>query len=160
MLWLIICLLSVSPLLHITGNCILKPSYDIEFEVFKNLLRPEVDINARCEVEGINMNRGPQQTLNTENSGLNVITTHSKFISSPFISLFSTIIPIFSPSVLLLYRDNTGKSAFEIHVNTCRSRLSVSESRVLKSRGKSVFFFLLFYTINWRIECHLICLDR
>ena len=91
-------------------------------------------------MEGINIDQGPQQTLSIEKPWLNVIITHSKFISSPFISLFSTIIPIFSPSFLLLYRDDTGKSTFEI--NACRSRQSVSESQVLKSTGKSVRFFV------------------
>ena len=53
------------------------------------MLRTEVDINARCEAEAININRGLQQTFNTENPWLNVIITHSKFISSSFISLMS-----------------------------------------------------------------------
>ena len=114
-----------------------------------HLLQPEVDIIARREMQGINIDRGPQQTLNTENTWLNVIITHSKFISSPFISLFSTIIPIFSPSFSLLYWDDTGKSVFEI--NACRSRQSMSKSWVLKSTGKSIGF-LLFYMINWKIE--------
>ena len=88
--------------------------------------------------------RGLQQMLNPENPSLNVsIITHSKFISSPFISLFSTIIPIFSPSFSLLYRDDTGKSTSEI--NAYRSRQSVSESQVLKSTGKSVGFFVILH---------------
>ena len=37
--------------------------------------------------------------LNTKNLWFNVIITHTKFNSSPFISSFSTIIPIFSPSI-------------------------------------------------------------
>ena len=37
------------------------------------------------EVEGITIDWGLQQTLNTENPWLNVIITHSKFIASPFI---------------------------------------------------------------------------
>ena len=91
---------------------------------------------------GMNIERGPQQTSNTENLWLNVIITHSKFISSSFIS-FSTIIPIFSPSFSLLCRDVTGKSTFE--VNTCRSRQSVSESQVLKSKSKNVGFFVILH---------------
>ena len=78
--------------------------FNHRFETFKRLLWPEVDINARREVDSINTDRGPDQMLNTENPWLNVIT-HSKFISSPFISLFATVIPIFSPSISLLYRD-------------------------------------------------------
>ena len=35
-----------------------------------------------------------QQTLNTKNLWLNVVITHFKFISSPFICLFSTITQI------------------------------------------------------------------
>ena len=74
--------------------------YKIQTQVFsvKRLLRPEVDIYARRE--GINIDRGPQQTLNP---WLNVIITHSKFISSPLISIVSTVIPILSPSFSLLY---------------------------------------------------------
>ena len=105
------------------------------------MLRPEVDIKARREAEGINIDRGLQQMLNTENPWLNVIITHSKFISSPFISLFSTIIPIFLPSFLLLYTDDTGKPTFGISIRI--SRRSVSESRVLKSTGKSIGFFVI-----------------
>ena len=67
------------------------------------MLRREVDSNARREVEGINIDGGSQQTLHTENLWLNVIITHSKFIASPFICLFSTII---SPSFAILYRDD------------------------------------------------------
>ena len=33
------------------------------------VLRPEVDINTRRKVEGININQGPQQTLNTKTCG-------------------------------------------------------------------------------------------
>ena len=43
----------------------------------KKFLRPEVDINARREAEGTNVDRGLQQTLTTENPWLNVIITHS-----------------------------------------------------------------------------------
>ena len=50
------------------------------------------DINARREADGINIDRGPQQTLNTENPWFNVIITHSKFISSPVICLFWVIL--------------------------------------------------------------------
>ena len=61
----------------------------------KRLFRPEVDINtrhkaagevdtnARHKAAGINIDQGPQQ--NTVNLWLNVIITHSKHISSPFI---------------------------------------------------------------------------
>ena len=62
---------------------------------------------------GINIDRGAQQTLNTENLCLNVIITHSKFISSPFICLFSTIIP---PSLAYLYKDATFVPVVEINV--------------------------------------------
>ena len=107
------------------------------------MLRPEVDINAQRKAEGINIDRGPQQTLNTENLWLNDIIIHSKFILSPFISLFSTIIPIFSPSFSHLYKDNTRKSATEIthaaHVN------QVSNSHVLKFTGKCVRFFVILH---------------
>ena len=41
------------------------------------LLWPEVDINAHCEAEGINIDRGLQQTITTENPWLNGIITHS-----------------------------------------------------------------------------------
>ena len=92
---------------------------------------------------GMNIERGPQQTSNTENLWLNVIITHSKFISSSFIILFSTIIPICSPSFSLLCRDVTSKSTFEM--NACRSRQSVSESRVLKSTSKNVRFFVILH---------------
>ena len=54
-------------------------------------------------MEGIYIDGGPQQTLNTEKQTLNtekpwlnVIIAHSKFIPSPFICLFSMIIPSFS----------------------------------------------------------------
>ena len=78
------------------------------------MLWPEVDNNARCKAEDININRGPQQMLNTENLWLNVIfITSFKFNSNPFICLFSTIIPIFSPSYSSLYIDDIGVSAAE-----------------------------------------------
>ena len=64
-----------------------------------------MDINVLREAEGININRGPQQMLNTEKPWLNVIITHSKFISSLFTSLFVTTVLIFSPCNALLYSD-------------------------------------------------------
>ena len=67
------------------------------FEVFNILLWPEVDINARRE--------GPQQPLNTSNPWLNVIITLWIYFY-PFICLFSTVIPLISPSFVYLYRDN------------------------------------------------------
>ena len=88
------------------------------------------------EADDIDIDRGPQQTLNIENPWLNVIMTHSKFTSSPFISLFSTSIPIFSPSFSLLYGDDTKRM---------QTRQSVSESRGLKSTGKSVWSFLILH---------------
>ena len=66
-----------------------------------------------------------------------------KFISSPFLSLFSAIILKFSSSFSHLYRDDTGKATVEI--NICRSCQSVSESRVLKSTGKSDGFFVILH---------------
>ena len=50
---------------------------------------------------------------------LNVIITHTKFISRPFIYLFSRLIPILSPSFSVLCRDDTCKSAVDI--NACGS---------------------------------------
>ena len=47
----------------------------------QHLLWPEVYINAWHKADVININLGPHQTLNTENLWLNVIITHSKFIS-------------------------------------------------------------------------------
>ena len=81
------------------------------FEVFIICWRPRSILMPDAKPGGINVDRGSQQTLNTEDLWLNVIITHSKYISSPFISLFSTVIPIFSPSFSLLYWDYTGKSA-------------------------------------------------
>ena len=34
-------------------------------------------IHAQCETEGINIDRGPQQTLNSENPWFNVSITHT-----------------------------------------------------------------------------------
>ena len=62
------------------------------------------------------MDRGPQQTLNTSNLWLNVNITHSKFISSPFICLFSIIISIICPSFAPLYRDDIVVSTVERNV--------------------------------------------
>ena len=81
----------------------------------------------------------PQQTLNTKNLWFNVIT-HSKFISSPSMCLFSTIFPTFSPSFSSLYRDNIGVSTVEINVwDTCQSLDKLVS--FLKSTGKIVGFF-------------------
>ena len=66
-----------------------------------------VDINARRD-------HGPQKTLNAEDPFLNIIITHSKFISSPFICLFPTTIPIIYPSFVSLYRDGIVVTAVEI----------------------------------------------
>ena len=41
-------------------------------------------------------NTKPQQTLDTVNPWLNIVITHSKFIFSPFICLFSTVIRVFA----------------------------------------------------------------
>ena len=50
----------------------------------------------------------------------------ASFISIPFIRLFSTVISILSPSFSLLYRNNIGKSAFEINVQfECLRNLQV-----------------------------------
>ena len=46
-------------------------------------------------------------TLNTENQWLNVIITRSKFIPSPFICLFSTIIPVMSLHLSHPYTETT-----------------------------------------------------
>ena len=54
-------------------------------------------------LEDINIDRGPQQTLTTENPWLNVIITHSLFIFRPFICLFLTIIALFYPFLSSLY---------------------------------------------------------
>ena len=93
--------------------------------------------------------------LNTENPWLNVIITHSKLISNPFISLFSTSIPIFPPSFLLLYTDDTGKPTFGI--STRISRQSVSESQVLKSTGKGIGFFVILTgdSLTYRNALHM-----
>ena len=55
-------------------------------------MQPEVDINIWREVEGLNIDKGLQQTLITENLWLNVIITHSKFIYTPFIYLYTSSI--------------------------------------------------------------------
>ena len=69
------------------------------------MLRPEVDIN---------IDRGLQQTLNTKSLWLNVIITHSKFISGSFICLFLQIISIICPSFASLYRDDIVVPTVEI----------------------------------------------
>ena len=86
-------------------------------------------------MEVINIDRGSQQKVNTENLCLNVIITHSRFISL-FICLFSTIVPIYSPSFSLLYKDDTGRSAVEI--NACSLHQSSVKIVKLKSTGNSV----------------------
>ena len=84
---------------------------------------------------------------------VNVIITHSKFISSPSICLFATIIPTISPSFAFLYRDDTVVTAVEI--NECDACHSVDklvhflnlQVKVLNPQVK-VLGSLLFYTIN------------
>ena len=48
--------------------------------MFNILLRPDVDINAQREAKDIILDRGPQQTLNTENPCRNAITALFKLI--------------------------------------------------------------------------------
>ena len=81
------------------------------------MLRPEANNNTSHEAEGINIEQGQQRMLNTEHLWLNAIITHSKFTSSPFICLFSTIIPIISPSFASLYRDNIVVSTVKINAS-------------------------------------------
>ena len=59
---------------------------------------PDVDIN---------IDRGPQQTLDTENPWLDVIIIHSKFISSPltWLFIFLQLFQYFLPFVSLLNND-------------------------------------------------------
>ena len=61
----------------------------------------EIDTNARHNAEDINIDRGPQQTSDTENLWLNVIIKHSKFISLSFVCLFSTTEPAHETMVLI-----------------------------------------------------------
>ena len=96
--------------------------------LLKRWLWPKVDMNGQHEAEGINIDRGPQPTLNTENPWLNVIIIHSKFISSPFTSLFSTIFQYFLNHSLSYIVTNTGKSATEMNT---RSGLSVMSPSML-----------------------------
>ena len=73
---------------------------------------------------GFNIDRGPHPKLNTENPWLNVIITHSKFISSPFISLFLTKFQYFlnhSPSYIAT---DTGYSVIEMNTYSCLSGMS------------------------------------
>ena len=72
------------------------------------------------------MDRGPQPTLNTEKPWLNVFITHSKFISSPFTSLFLTIFQYFLNLSLSYTATNTGKSAIEMNTCSCLSIISPS----------------------------------
>ena len=121
------------------------------FEMFNCWLRPEVDNNARREAEGINIDRGPQPMLNTENLLLNVIITHCKFISSPFTSLFLTVFQYFlnpSPSYIAM---NTGKWATEMSMCSC---LSSHLACFLKSIDKYVGFFAIYmlYLCTWRVK--------
>ena len=54
---------------------------------------PKVDINAK--VEGINIDRGLQQTLNTKNLWLNVIITHSELFLVHLYAYFQLLFQLF-----------------------------------------------------------------
>ena len=118
---------------------------------------PEVDINARCKEEDINIDWGPQPKLN-KNPWLNVIITHSKFIHTLHLFLiqsqayFLTIFRIFSQSFSLLYSDEYSYiSYWKEHAGACQScRLA----RFLKSTGKYVRFFAVYtrYLCTWSVK--------
>ena len=84
------------------------------------------------------MDRGPQLTLNTENPWLNIIITHSKFISSPFTCLFSTIIQILRPYMEIIF----------LEINACDTCHSVDKLVRFLNLHVTVSGSLLFYTIN------------
>ena len=79
--------------------------------------------------------------LNTKNPLLNVIITCSKFISSPFICSFSTTIPIISPFLAPLSRDDCCINHWNNHMR--HMSLSWQDCAFLKSTGKHVGFFAI-----------------
>ena len=88
-------------------------------------------MNTQREAEGINIDRGPQPTLNTKTLRLNVIITHSKFISSPFTSL--------------LCPPPKGRGTYCFWCGSCW-------------RQRDTFLFAQ-YLMNRRVDLNYICMD-
>ena len=109
--------------------------FNHRFEVFNICCISRLILMPNAKWRALILAEGRKKT-NTEKAWLNVIITCSKFISSPFICLFFTIIAIISPSLAPLYKDNIVVSTIE--TNACDTCHSVDKlMRFWKSTGKS-----------------------
>ena len=106
-----------------------------------------MDVNTRLEAAGINIDQGPQQTLNTENPWLNVIITQSKFIH--LYAYFQQLFQYF----LHLSRSYTETTQVNLPLKqTLADQVNLCQNHEFWNLWVKVLGSLLFYTINWQKE--------